>query len=78
MTTASRKGHRFGWILLVCGVVSFAAAIIFVVVAIQKGWSVESFFRALSSLLLGVFWVLLYRRGLSSPSASEESQPGPN
>ncbi len=78
MAAVSAEGHRFGWILLVCGLISFVAGAILAVVATLKGWSLAGFFQVLLSFLLGLFWVLLYRRGAKSASASEENQPGPN
>ena len=78
MAAVSAKGHRFGWILLVCGLISFVAGAILAVVAILKGWTLSGFLRILLSFLLGLFWVLLYRRGVKSASVSEETQPGPN
>jgi hypothetical protein len=78
MAAVSAKGHRFAWILLVCGLVSLFAGAILAVVAILKGWTLTGSLRILSSFLLGLFWILLYRRGAKSASASEGNQPGPN
>ncbi len=76
MADVSTKPHRFAWIILVCGLILFAASAFHVVKLILDGWSLTGFGSVVWTFLFGLFWVLLYRRGTKSPSPSKGSQPG--
>ena len=76
MADVSTKPHRFAWIILVCGLILFAASAFHAVKAFLDGWTLTASVHVLWTFLFGFFWVLLYRRGTKSPSQSEEAREG--
>ena len=78
MADVPARGQRFAWILLVCGLVSFAASVTFLLVLILEDWSLTGFLNVIWTSSLGLMWVLLYRRSVKQESVSGQSPPGPN
>ena len=76
MADESTKPHRLAWILLVSGLILFAASVFYVVKLILEGWSLTGVVNVVWTFFFGLFWVLLYRRGTRSAMPSEGSQLG--
>ncbi len=78
MADVPARGQRFAWILLVCGLASFAASVTFLLVLVLKEWSLAGLLKVIWTSSLGLMWVLLYRRSVKQESVTGQSPPGPN